>query len=227
MSSPNEITVLESLPYCMLRPQPWLCPFKMEVLTIRAKQFWVSCGTTWGKSFAWLCQTGTELCRTWTHFPFVLHAFTTNPLACRVTSHLQGYSSMVLSFCSWQREVSPSPGWDDSHAAGDGTEKGWGMLGFADVMGSQQFSSRSGWLWAGREPQIRLQLRWGHPCCVGFFYLFFGGGCYFRKSVWTFKVSVLIPTPTQISMCRSPFPPLSLPSCTLSQHHHTQTLLSL
>lgn len=67
-----------------------------------------------------------------------------------------------------------------------------GMLGFADVTGSQQFSSRSGWLWAGREPQIRLQLRWGHPCCVVWFcWVFFfwggGGGRLFQKvylNVW-------------------------------------------
>lgn len=59
---------------------------------------------------------------------------------------------MVLSFRSWQREVSSSPGQDGSHVAKDSIGKGWGMLGFDDVTDSLQFSLRSGWLWAGKKP---------------------------------------------------------------------------
>lgn len=98
-----------------------------------------------------------------------LPASNTNHPADCVTSRLRGCSCMVFSFCSWQREVSPSHRRDGSRVTQDSIGTSWGMLGCADVTGSLQFSFRSGWLRAGRKPQIRLQRRWGHLCFFFFF----------------------------------------------------------
>lgn len=145
-----------------------------------------------------------------------LPASNTNHPADCVTSRLRGCSCMVFSFCSWQREVSPSHRRDGSRVTQDSIGTSWGMLGCADVTGSLQFSFRSGWLRAGRKPQIRLQRRWGHLCF--FFFELLQKVC----GVWTFKVIMPICTPPCISACGSPFLPLLHPFPALSQ-----TLLSL